>query len=511
MNVRQAMCHYGFKLTGRFGFHWLGRFLLAGLVAASVVYGDEQSAPTSSAAIQMTLTDAVNLALRSNRTIESAYLDRVLQKFDLKVAEDKFYPDLNLTTGARWTKDATTQKTTVKTKTSTSTTDMNATLSMTETLPTGGAFDFSWTRIDQAQDPNSGSTKETGQNSWRISLQQPLLKGAGISVNTASVSIARLNEQSNILNLKSTLMNTVTSVIRVYRNFHQTQRQLEISQASVKRAKDLLKINQALISVGRMAATEIVQTEADVAAREFDFETALNSVDSSRLDLLKILDIGRHTRIDPVPEGEPPTQLPSYDYCIMTAFANRPDYLQTGINREVAAINLMLAKNNRLWDLSLQGAYSGADAEVDPGAGSTNSNWKVGLQLQVPIYGDLSRRQAMLSAETGLKKVELNMQELTDNIAIEVQDALREVKTRLKQVEMATRARELSERKLEIEQQKLKVGRSTNFQLVSFQNDLVSAQNNELNAILAYRNTLTALDQVLGTTLDTWQVGLKRD
>ena len=40
--------------------------------------------------IQISLADAILLSLRHNRDIKSAYLDRVVQKFDLKVANDKF-------------------------------------------------------------------------------------------------------------------------------------------------------------------------------------------------------------------------------------------------------------------------------------------------------------------------------------------------------------------------------------------------------------------------------------
>ncbi|MCH4587912.1 TolC family protein, partial [Achromobacter xylosoxidans] len=38
--------------------------------------------------VDLTLTDAVFLGLRANRGIRSAYLTRVAQKFDLRVAED---------------------------------------------------------------------------------------------------------------------------------------------------------------------------------------------------------------------------------------------------------------------------------------------------------------------------------------------------------------------------------------------------------------------------------------
>jgi len=73
---------------------------------------------------------------------------------------------------------------------------------------------------------------------------------------------------------------------------------------------------------------------------------------------------------------------------------------------------------------------------------------------------------------------------------------------------LAQLSRELSLKKFDVETEKLKVGRSSNFQLVSFQNDLVSAQNNELNSIVNYLNAVTALERTLGITLDKWGVSI---
>ena len=64
-------------------------------------------------------------------------------------------------------------------------------------------------------------------------------------------------------------------------------------------------------------------------------------------------------------------------------------------------------------------------------------------------------------------------------------------------------------RKLKVERTKLNAGRSSNFRLVRFEDDLVRSQNNEIGAITAYLNALTALDRTQMTTLETW--GLEID
>ena len=64
-----------------------------------------------------------------------------------------------------------------------------------------------------------------------------------------------------------------------------------------------------------------------------------------------------------------------------------------------------------------------------------------------------------------------------------------------------------AERKLQIERTKLNAGRSSNFRLVRFEDDLVWSQNNEIGAITAYLNALTALHRTQATGATTASAG----
>ncbi len=492
------------------------------------VFSDEVETEPLENVLEMSLAEAVSLALRSNRSVQMAYLDRVVQKFALKVAEDKFRPDVDVAAGiSRTDTSDETSQSLERTETDSLSDQFSGSVSVSETIPTGGMFAFVWTPTKSDYETDDfqtgfGSTRRASDDytsSWRISFTQPLLKGGGIDVNTASVSQARLMEKSNILSLKATLISTVTSVITAYRAFQLSRDQVEISKASLERARKLVEINKLLIDSGRMPSVELVQSEAEVASREFAYEGALNNFDRARLALVKVLDIPKHTRFVLAGEGDLRRIVPDLDTCAGTAFENRPDYLQALLNLESTKINVNLAENNRLWDLSFNAAYGESDSRTDhhtdalssPRLKGVGQEWNAGLNLSVPVWGDLSRKQAVLSAETSLKKTRISLKELKDNVETEVLDAIRDVKTKLKQVDLARLSRDLTEQKLVIEDAKLKAGRSTNFQLVSFQNDLVNAQNAELSAITDYRNALTSLDQVLGTTLDTWRIYYKDD
>lgn len=181
------------------------------------------------------------------------------------------------------------------------------------------------------------------------------------------------------------------------------------------------------------------------------------------------------------------------------------------MNVERARINLMLAKNNAQWDLSLDASYKGA-SQLSPLTKDTGTHrWEAGVNLRIPLYGDLTREQNMRRADANLKQAEIALTETRENITLEVINAIRDVENTKTKLQLATKARNLSERKLEVEREKLSLGRSNSFQVVSFQNELVERETQELNALINHHNALTTLDETLNTTLETWQVEYNKE
>ena len=87
-----------------------------------------------------------------------------------------------------------------------------------------------------------------------------------------------------------------------------------------------------------------------------------------------------------------------------------------------------------------------------------------------------------------------------------MRSAVRNVEVLSGQIELARRRRELAEQKFSIEKDKLNRGLSTNFRVSTFEDDLVGAQNSEVDTSIAYLNALSLLDRTLGTVLETWRV-----
>lgn len=113
-----------------------------------------------------------------------------------------------------------------------------------------------------------------------------------------------------------------------------------------------------MIRAGRMAEFEIVQTEADVASQELNVEESANQVDSARLALLQLLALDLSTQIRASDAlAATPIEV-DRQQAIRTALQQQPEYLQRLIGSRQADLNLVLAKNQRLWDVSLVGGAS---------------------------------------------------------------------------------------------------------------------------------------------------------
>lgn len=469
--------------------------------------------------------------MRNNRRLMNGRISRAQERFALKVAEREFQPALRVgafrrfeTEQGGWARD-----------------DTGATVEATLRLPSGGHFALVNTVAGDGigdHDYNSALT---------LRFTQPLLRGGGFAVNTASLRIARATEKIGASVFERAIGDVARAVVFAYRRFLQAQQSVGISARSLQRARELLATNRSLIDAGRMAELEIVQAEADVAQRELVLVGAENSLDAARLALIDILDVDSDAVIRPTEvlsvdqarsvgadrmqasacrnaaEDHGEAGQPGPAGCagaraqlVALALGTRPDFLQAELRLENAEAQLLVARNNRLWDLSATFAVdvAGNADSLRAGFGEPygllpDDDLRAALELNVPIR-DIASKQRYLNARGNLDRARVDLAELRQSVDIAVRNAVRDVDARLRQVDLAARASALAERKLQAEREKLRLGLTTNFRIILFEDDLVRAQTGELGATIAYLNALSSLDRTLGTTLQTWGLEVER-
>ncbi|WP_060484893.1 TolC family protein [Pseudomonas sp. NBRC 111123] len=439
--------------------------------------------------VAIELVDAIALALRDNRAIRSAYLQRIAQKFDLRVARDHYAPQLSLK--ARYSGNR---------NHSDRYREAQLTPAASLLTPFGTRLSLDWayghTRADGA-----GRRFSDGANFLII---QPLLRGAGREIASAPLRQARLAEQLNRLALKDDVIQIITRTITLYRSLLRAQEQLRIADDGLLRSRQLVAVNRELIAAGRMAAFDIVQAEAEVASQELAREGSRNHLQQSRLALAQLLAIDLSTELKAVEALHVEPLQVDIDQALARAELLQPAYLMQRVASEQALIDLQVAHDAQWWNLSLVGGAS--QLRERPGNERTWEHY-VGLELEVPI-NDVSRRQALVRAQVSVDQQALSQAESRQQLQREVTSAVRDIQVRWRQLKLAERALALSRRTFDIEQEKLAAGRSSNFQVLSFESDLRYAQSTHLDATLDYLDAQVVLDQVVGSTLESWEVAL---
>ncbi|MYJ74636.1 MAG: TolC family protein [Gammaproteobacteria bacterium] len=449
--------------------------------------------------LQLTLAECVAMAIRNNRGLESRRLGRVIDRIALQEAEEEFRPIVTIMPRLG---------TAMESNRATDGRDYSSTGAIDSRIgmrfPTGGTIGLGVE--NRMRDWGDEYSSAVG-----LTLDQPLLRGARPSVAKAALERSRRRERLSVLSMKSQVIGLVTSTVKSYRWLIQAAREVEISRRALQRAGELVSINQSLIQTGRMAEQEIVQTEANIAQRELGLVQARDGYSNANFALLDILALDSQHRIvaaDEIHGGE--AVHPDFEQSLAFAFENRPDYRAALLHVENAESDLLVARDNRLWDIGFSSwleFFGERSALGDTFEGFDDGDYRLGLELRIPLaYERRLSKRLLLRREVALRQVELQLAEQEQRIEVEVRNAVRLVGTQFRRMQLAQQARELSEQKLELERIKLRSGRTTNFQLLRFEDDLIGAENSEVGATIAYLNALTDLDRALGATLHTYGI-----
>ncbi|NJL51133.1 MAG: TolC family protein [Hydrococcus sp. SU_1_0] len=477
-----------------------------------------QQRSRDSKTVELKLTDVVQLVVQNNRELKNSYLSRIVERQQLAEAEGKFSPTVT----------------------------PNFSVSVSETLSDEPSFedDFGDNNTGDFSEPVTGDSSESfgfendsdfGGNSFERSLQigaelltpigtnitltadpisdfevvglevrQPLMRGAGTNVNRASVKSARLTDTRQVLEVKRTSIDRITEGVKAYRALIQAQEEVKIRQRSLKSRRKDLQVQLALVESGRRAKADLVQLRSSVAGAEEQLLSSLNSQAQANADLLQIIDTDRNLNII-IPQEIiqdltdrslfRPVEL-DRESLLEQAYTQRPDYLQANLDLTIARFDVIEPKDDKRWQL---------DAVSNLNLGDSYQA-SAGLELTKEL-GDRSLQTAFETARVDILQKQNDLKESEETVRIEVRDRIEDVNSNLAQIEKARQAKELAQERLVIVQQLYRRGRGgiDIFEVTSQQDQVVEAQNTELNAIIGYLNAKTDLEQSLGTTLKTWQ------
>ncbi len=467
--------------------------------------------------VNLSLQECISLALESNLNIRIQRVSPQIQDALLTMAKGRFDPSARFAPNASRSEEP--SSTSLAGADVQSSSSQSVTLGIADPIITGGSYGLSF----NSNRSKSNSTFRTLNPFYRSGLSfnvtQPLLEGFGISVNKASITIAKNNKDISLLRLKAQLIRTLSEVQNAYWELVFSIENLKVQQLASKRAQDLLKKNQRFKEVGKATVSDILQAQAAVASREADVIAAEDAVKDAEDRLKRVTNM-----IQDEAQWEViilPVDAPSFEEIdvdleesIVAALKNRPEYAQAKIDLENSDISIKVAKNQRLPRLDLEGSLglNGLGGELDEPLSQVGKakygEWYVGFALRMPLSGRGPKAE-LRKSQLEKKQALMGLKDLEQQIITEVRGAVRQLKTDKKRIEATKAAEEFARQALSAEEKKHGLGLSTSYELLQLQANLATVTKNHLRVVIDYRKSIVALYQALGITLERLNIGLE--
>jgi outer membrane protein TolC len=374
--------------------------------------------------------------------------------------------------------------------------------------------------------------------SAQLYIQHSLLQGFGAPVNSRTIRVSGKQVTAANVTFRSQLTVLVQNVVNLYWDLVASQEDLKAKQAVRDVSEKFFEDTKKQIGLGALAKVEVYRAEADFSSRKQDVAIALQTVSQQETQLKgllsrngvedPVLDAARIVALDriQVPDAD---EIPPLRQLVATALAHRPDVELDKINDEVAAINALGTENNLL--PFLQGRASttnkGLAGSLNPLAGVPQARIPqggLGTALGQIFDHDFTSRSATIifqpyfgnrgaQADYGVDQLQLRQGDLVErknrnDMVVQISNdmiALRQARSRYTN---AVNSRALQQDLLQKEQQKFTLGSSTIDLIIAAARTLAAAQYVEITALSNYSHARVALDQVLGTTLDTYHVSI---
>ena len=406
--------------------------------------------------------------------------------------------------------------------------------SVQQYLSTGGTLQFRTGAVRQTTDLSFTFLSPAYDTSVGFEGRQPLLRGRAIDPVRLNVRVSSIDRTRSEAFLRLDVTDTITEVERAYWRLVGLRDAVSVREDAVRLAEEQLAETQARIDTGISPDTEIAQPRAELERRRGDLYTTRENVSRAQ-NVLKLLVLGDadadlwNATIVPVEPVEVETLEVDVAAAIEQALASRPELdaalalverreierrfakseVQPSLDAVVSYDRLGLAGALNPAGATLPGLPTTVPPELEGGLGRSYgvlgggdlNDTRAGLVFSLPL-GNRSAKSAAAIAESAQRQAAAELDRSRKTVRAEVLDAAAAVDTAYQRVEATRAALEAARVQLDAEQERFAAGLSTNFLVLTRQNDLEERRIDEIVARTDYLNARTAMARATGSLLD---------
>ncbi len=399
-------------------------------------------------------------------------------------------------------------------------------------LPTGGKVRLGYTLSDLFNNVSGSPFSPVTTNFTRqwetfvgATFTQPLLKDGGFAPALAEYRLAALDSDIAFQQYRRQLMLVISRAESAYWNLYFAQEQMKFFDDSVAVAQNVLDDSRQKYKSGQGSELDEMQAQSDVALRE----TKRNDALQTYYDAVNSLRTLAGTLVVPHLEGTEEPQLRALDAPVETnapmsyfdlsaeAFELNPDYLiqKEKLNQEL--LRLGVAKNQLLPELDLKAAYgynglgNSAGQSWNVAASQDYPSWSVGLQLVLPLAGNIKGHNLYQASQLNLQEATINLKAAQTEIGNRLNTSIQKSGAWQQSVQNYGTIVHYNEELLTTELQQLKAGTIDGHKVLEAEANLLDARQDQANALVQYRCALLEVELASGAILKHRNLDVTRE
>ena len=402
---------------------------------------------------QWTLRDCIDYALEHNITIQRNRINVESAQEDVKTAKADFLPSLSGNISQRVVNRPNSARGTIIS-------GDNITTSESKTSYNGSyGIDANWTVYNGSKRVNT------------LKQQQLNSRIAELTVDESENSI-----EENITQLYVQILYSAEAV--------------KVNESTLEVSRKEFERGQELFNAGSIASSDLAQLEAQVSNDNYQLVTSQTTLQNYKLQLKQLLELDGDFEMDlflpPLDDSSVLIPLPTKDDVYQTALNLRPEIESSKLNIEASDMNIKISRAGYIPSLSLSAGIGTTNANGNDFSFSeqVKQNWNnsIGLTLSIPIFDKRQTKSAVNKAKLQRQTSELDLMDNQKTLYKTIESLWLSANSAQQQYVAATQKLKSTQASYALVSEQFNLGMKNTVELLTEKNNLLSAQQETLQA-----------------------------
>ena len=299
-----------------------------------------------------------------------------------------------------------------------------------------------------------------------------------------------VNAEISDLNVEESENTIIQNITQLYIQILYSAEAVKVNEANLELSKANLARGQQMFEAGSISKVDLAQLQTQVSQDEYSLVNVEAQLIDYKLQLKQLLEIEGDEEMDiympELSDENVLTLLPEKNEVYMTALVNRPEILSAQKNIDAADLNIKIQKAGYLPSLSMSAsAGTNAMSGINTGFGQQvkqNESNNVSLNLSIPIFDKRQTKSNIEKAKIQKNQQELALQDAQKTLYRNIENLWQNANTAQKQYVAASANLESSQTSYDMTQEQFNLGMKNTIELLQERNNLLSAQQQKLQA-----------------------------